>query len=101
MPLTRVATSIAQIIPPLPLRTSINLFITTAPRSRDTSLSPLTRGEYNVLSWIRGEMKHWAVSDLSQVELRQFTALVGARAEYYPPARGRNSSRTIFPFFTV
>jgi anti-sigma factor RsiW len=54
----------------------INLFITPAPGSRDTSLSIATQRGYNVFSWTRGQMKFWAVSDLNQAELREFTALV-------------------------
>jgi anti-sigma factor RsiW len=53
----------------------INLFITPAPRSRSTSATVATRRGYNVLSWTENEMNYWAVSDLNEAELRQFTQL--------------------------
>ena len=53
----------------------INLFVTPAPTSRSTSLTAATRRGYNVLAWTNNGMKHWAVSDLNQTELRQFTEL--------------------------
>jgi hypothetical protein len=37
------------------------------------SPSLATRGKYNVLSRIRGEMKYWAVSDLNLAELSKFS----------------------------
>jgi len=54
----------------------INLFITPAPGKSDTSLTVASRRGYNVFSWTNGEMTYWAVSDLNQPELRQFTQLV-------------------------
>ena len=53
----------------------INLFITPAPTSRSSSPTVTTRRGYNVLAWTNNGMKHWAVSDLNQAELRQFTEL--------------------------
>jgi len=53
----------------------INLFITPAPTSRNTSPTVITRRGYNVISWTTSGMKYWAVSDLNQAELRQFTGL--------------------------
>ena len=53
----------------------INLFITPAPASRNTSPTVMTRRGYNVLSWTNNGMKYWAVSDLNQAELRQFKQL--------------------------
>jgi len=53
----------------------INLFITPAPTSRNTSPTVVTRRGYNVISWTNSGMKYWAVSDLNQAELRQFTGL--------------------------
>ena len=35
----------------------------------------MTRRGYNVLAWRNDGMKYWAVSDLNQAELRQFTGL--------------------------
>ena len=54
----------------------INLFITPEPASRSTSASVITRRGYNVFSWADNGMKYWAVSDLNQAELREFTELV-------------------------
>jgi len=53
----------------------INLFITPAPTNRNTSPTVVTRRGYNVISWTNSGMKYWAVSDLNQAELRQFTGL--------------------------
>ena len=53
----------------------INLFITPASTNRDTSPTVTSRRGYNVFSWTRGGMNYWAVSDLNQDELRQFTEL--------------------------
>jgi anti-sigma factor RsiW len=54
----------------------INLFITPEPTSRSTSTTVTTRRGYNVFSWTNSGMKYWAVSDLNQAELREFTELV-------------------------
>jgi anti-sigma factor RsiW len=54
----------------------INLFITPAPTSRSTSPTAATRRGYNILAWTNNGMKYWAVSDLNQGELRQFTDLL-------------------------
>jgi anti-sigma factor RsiW len=56
----------------------INLFITPEPTSRSTSPTAVTRRGYNVFSWTNSGMKYWAVSDLNQTELREFTELVRA-----------------------
>ena len=56
----------------------INLFITPEPTSRSTSPTVITRRGYNVFSWTNNGMKYWAVSDLNQAELREFTELVRA-----------------------
>jgi anti-sigma factor RsiW len=53
----------------------INLFITPAPTSRSASPTVITRRGYNIFSWTDSGMKYWAVSDLSQAELREFTGL--------------------------
>jgi anti-sigma factor RsiW len=53
----------------------INLFITPATTSRSTSPRIATRRGYNILAWTNKGMKYWAVSDLNQAELRQFTGL--------------------------
>jgi len=54
---------------------AINLFITPAPASRSTSPTVTSRRGYNVVTWTNNGMKYWAVSDLNQAELRQFTQL--------------------------
>jgi len=54
---------------------AINLFITPAPANRSTSPTVTTRRGYNVVTWTNNGMKYWAVSDLNQTELRQFTQL--------------------------
>jgi anti-sigma factor RsiW len=56
----------------------INLFITPEPTSRNTSPTVMSRRGYNVFSWTNNAMKCWAVSDLNQTELREFTELVRA-----------------------
>ena len=35
----------------------------------------MTRRGYNGLAWRNDGMKYWAISDLNQAELRQFTEL--------------------------
>jgi len=57
---------------------AINLFITPAPGNRSTSPTVTTRRGYNVVTWTNNGMKYWAVSDLNQAELRQFTQLFGS-----------------------
>jgi anti-sigma factor RsiW len=54
----------------------INLFITPALTSRSTSPTATNRRGYNVLAWTNNGMKYWAVSDLNQAELREFTDLL-------------------------
>jgi anti-sigma factor RsiW len=53
----------------------INLFITPAEGSRKTSPTAITRRGYNVLVWTKNGMNYWAVSDLNEAELREFTQL--------------------------
>jgi len=55
----------------------INLFITPAPTSRSALPTVTTRRGYNVLTWINNGLKYWAVSDLNQAELQQFTGSFG------------------------
>src|SRR5436305_4289563 len=54
---------------------AINMFIAPASTNRSTSPTVTTRRGYNVVSWTNNGMKYWAVSDLNQAELRQFTQL--------------------------
>ena len=56
----------------------INVFITPETTSRSTSPTVITRRGYNVFFWTNNGMKWWAVSDLNQAELREFTELVRA-----------------------
>jgi anti-sigma factor RsiW len=55
---------------------TINLFITPGLTSRSTSPTATNRRGYNVVAWTNNGMKYWAVSDLNQAELREFTELV-------------------------
>jgi anti-sigma factor RsiW len=54
----------------------INLFITPATGSPDSSPVSFTRRGYNLLSWVHREMRYWAVSDLNETELKQFASLI-------------------------
>lgn len=54
----------------------INLFITPEPTSRSTSPKVMNRRGYNVFSWTNNGTNYWAVSDLNQAELSEFTELV-------------------------
>jgi anti-sigma factor RsiW len=54
----------------------INLFITPEPTSWSTSPTVMARRGYNVFSWADNGMMYWAVSDLNQAELREFTELI-------------------------
>src|SRR5215475_5270274 len=54
----------------------INLFITPAIGSRDSSPVSFTRRGYNLLSWVHRDMRYWAVSDLNETELKQFASLI-------------------------
>jgi anti-sigma factor RsiW len=54
----------------------INLFITPAVGSRDSSPISFTRRGYNLLSWVHRDMRYWAVSDLNETELKQFASLI-------------------------
>jgi anti-sigma factor RsiW len=52
----------------------INLFI-WPDGSSSAGKTPISRSGYNLLSWNRGPMTFWAVSDLSASELEVFRAL--------------------------
>jgi anti-sigma factor RsiW len=56
----------------------INVFIMPATRGNDSSPALSTRRGYNILRWRRHGMEYWAISDLNETELRQFTALLAA-----------------------
>jgi len=53
----------------------INLFITPAATNRNSPPTGTTRRGYNVLAWTNNGMNYWAVSDLNEAELREFTQL--------------------------
>jgi anti-sigma factor RsiW len=52
----------------------INLFITPTALGNASPTVTSRRG-YNILAWTNNGLKYWAVSDLNQAELRQFTGL--------------------------
>lgn len=54
----------------------INLFITPSLTSRSTSPTAATRRGYNIFSWTNNGMRYWAISDLNQGELHEFTELL-------------------------
>jgi anti-sigma factor RsiW len=54
----------------------INLFISPASTSRGSLPTVATRRGYNLFSWTNNGMNYWAVSDLNQNELREFTELL-------------------------
>jgi anti-sigma factor RsiW len=56
----------------------INLFITPEPTSRSSAPRVMNRRGYNAFSWTNNGMRYWAVSDLNQAELREFTELIRA-----------------------
>jgi anti-sigma factor RsiW len=56
----------------------INVFIMPATRGNDSSPALSTRRGYNILHWRRHGMEYWAISDLNETELRQFTALLAS-----------------------
>src|SRR5262245_54356452 len=56
----------------------INLFITPTATGRRTLPRATSRRGYNVLAWTNNGMNYWAVSDLNQAELREFSELVRA-----------------------
>jgi anti-sigma factor RsiW len=54
----------------------INLFVMPTTTNRDAPPAPITRRGYNAFHWTRGQMEYWAVSDLNQTELREFSDLL-------------------------
>lgn len=54
----------------------INVFISPAPGAGETSPVASTYRGYHIWSWTEREMKHWAVSDLNETELRQLVSLL-------------------------
>ena len=54
----------------------INIFILPAPGENAVSPAASTYRGYHIISWTGREMKHWAVSDLNETELRQLVSLL-------------------------
>jgi anti-sigma factor RsiW len=54
----------------------INVFVVPASSKNDRSPSLVTRRGYSAFHWQRGDMEYWAVSDLNQTELREFSDLL-------------------------
>lgn len=54
----------------------INVFVSPASGTSDSSPSASTLRGYNVVSWTQREMNYWAISDLNETELRQFASLL-------------------------
>jgi anti-sigma factor RsiW len=57
----------------------INVFVMPASENHDTPPVSITRRGYNAFHWTRGQMEYWAVSDLNQTELREFSGLLFAK----------------------
>lgn len=57
----------------------INLFVWPSASTREFAETAESRQGYNLLSWTRGRINFWAISDLNATELRQFAGLVRAR----------------------
>ena len=54
----------------------INLFIWPAGQVASNAPTMLTRQGFHLLSWTRGGMTYWAVSDLNENELKEFAELM-------------------------
>lgn len=54
----------------------INLFVAPSLGKSDTRADFISRRGYNLFHWTHDEMEYWAVSDLNQNELRQFSDLL-------------------------
>ncbi len=52
----------------------INLYTSPTVKPDRQSTEVLTRQGYSVYTWIKGRMEYWAVSDLNNEELREFTS---------------------------
>ena len=55
----------------------INLFVW--PSTEESAEQTLTRQGYHVIHWAGGGMAFWAVSDVNEKELGEFTALIGGK----------------------
>jgi len=54
----------------------INLFIWPATTGTEEPLRNLTRQGYHVMHWTQGGFAYWAISDLNEQELQEFTRLI-------------------------
>lgn len=54
----------------------INVYMSPAPGTADSPPAATTRNGYNLLTWTRGGITCWAVSDLNAAGLRQLQALL-------------------------
>lgn len=65
----------------------INVFVSPADYETSSSAPILTRQGYHVIRWTGSGMNFWAVSDLEQNQLVQFTDLLKTRLRNYPNNR--------------
>jgi anti-sigma factor RsiW len=54
----------------------INLFAWPSTGSTDVNAKAQVRQGYNAISWTKGDMNYWAVSDVNLAELQQFVQLL-------------------------
>jgi anti-sigma factor RsiW len=54
----------------------VNVFVWPSPDAADSPPRALTDRGYNILTWRRGGVAYWAISDLSMDELRQLQSLL-------------------------
>jgi anti-sigma factor RsiW len=54
----------------------INLYVWPASNQPDSEPQPETRSHFNLLHWVQDEQNYWAISDLNDLQLRQFADLV-------------------------
>jgi anti-sigma factor RsiW len=54
----------------------VNVFVWSSPDATDSPPRALTERGYNLLTWVRGGVAYWAISDLGMDELRQLQSLL-------------------------
>jgi anti-sigma factor RsiW len=54
----------------------VNVFVWPSPDAADSPPRALTERGYNLLTWARGGVAYWAISDLGMDELRQLQSLL-------------------------
>jgi anti-sigma factor RsiW len=62
----------------------INLFVWPSSGGSEGATRSVTRQGYHVLHWTRSGMTYWAVSDLEENQLREFTQLIQNQAQARP-----------------